>query len=335
MTVPGLAPHVSSELQSRFSVRASGSGYDGRSDVVLFNATREGRRDALQLRTAEDVFVELGRTLRSDGDKPHWIAGRIWRPERVERALSTWAEQVRPLGRAMTYRVIVRVLQEKSFLRTELRREFIRAIARDRPRWKTADPAQVEIWVCEYAPGKIVTGLRLSTASMRQHGGRAAERSGALRPAVAAAMVRLAGAPGGVLLDPCCGSGTILHEALIEGWQPRGLDIDSDAVATARRNVPDAAIDQGDALSLAIPKASARACVSNLPFGAQYKIKGDPEEWVRGVLGEMTRVTQPGGRVIVLVPNVARDSVPATLTPAGRTPIRLLGQPTTIWAYET
>lgn len=335
MTVPGLAPHLSSELESRFGVQPSGSGFDGRADVVLFDGTRESRANSLRLRTAEDVFVEVGRTLRSDGDEAHRIADRIWRPERVERALSAWAEKVRPLGRMMTYRVIVRVLQEKSFLRTELRREFSKVIGCDRPRWKPTDPAQIEVWVCEYTPGRFVAGLRLSSAAMRQHGGRTTERSGALRPAVAAAMVRLAGTPRGTLFDPCCGSGTILHEAVIEGWQPHGSDIDPEAVEIARRNVPDAVVDSGDARSLDVADSAVGSCVSNLPFGEQYKIKGDAGEWLRDVLSEMARITQPGGRVVILIPNVPRDSVPSELTPVGRTQIRLLGRRTSIWAYET
>jgi 23S rRNA G2445 N2-methylase RlmL len=68
------------------------------------------------------------------------------------------------------------------------------------------------VWVVEYQPGKIVAGLRVSDLRMRQHEGRDIERSGALRPTVAAAMVHLAGKPDGILLDPC-GSGTILAEA--------------------------------------------------------------------------------------------------------------------------
>lgn len=334
MTVPGMAPRLRQELHDEFDVKAGDSGFDGRADVVLFEMPRRGRRDVLNLHTAEDVFVELGRTLRADGDKPHWIAGRLWRGERVQRALSIWSEHVRPLSAAMGYRVVVRVLQEKSFLRTELRRQVTRAIGKDRPKWKVTDPAQLEVWVSEYARGKIVAGLRLSNEAMRQHDGRAAERSGALRPAVASAMVQLAGEPSGVLLDPCCGSGTILSEGQREGWQPHGLDIDPEAVSTANHNIEDADIEQGDARSLSLPDSSVGACVSNLPFGEQYKVQGDTDTWLRTVLGEMARVTHPGGRVVVLCPNIPRDSVPSELTLQDRTPLRLLGLKTAIWTYR-
>ncbi|MQA17753.1 MAG: methyltransferase domain-containing protein, partial [Pseudonocardiaceae bacterium] len=86
--------------------------------------------------------------------------------------------------------------------------------------------------------------------------GRAAERHGALRPVVAAAMVRLAGDAPGSLLDPCCGTGTIVAEALGAGWDAHGCDIDPDAVKTAHDNVPTATIDRADALDLPYADAS-------------------------------------------------------------------------------
>jgi hypothetical protein len=170
--VPGLGSMVSRELGRLPGIVVPDSGFDGRSDVVLFETAR-GSRSAVIVGLAEDVFVEVGRTLRAEGDRSGWVAGRLWRPERVQRALSVWAEEVRPLAGTMTFRVIARVLQERSFLRTDLRRQLTRAIQRDRPRWRVEDPAQIEVWVSEYAQGRFVAGLRLSDERMRQHGGRA------------------------------------------------------------------------------------------------------------------------------------------------------------------
>jgi 23S rRNA G2445 N2-methylase RlmL len=320
--VPGLGQMISRELRRLPGIVVRDSGFDGRSDVVLFETARESRSAVVDLGLAEDMFVEVGRTLRAEGDRSGWIAGRLWRPERVQRAVSVWAEEVRPLARTMTFRVMARVLQERSFLRTELRRQLTRAIQLDRPRWRVEDPAQIEVWVSEYAQGRFVAGLRLSDGRMRQHDGRVVERTGALRPTVARAIALLAGEPSGVALDPCCGSGTILREALAAGWEARGLDIDPDAVRAARRNAPDAEVRVGDARSLELADQSFGACMSNLPFGQQCSVQGDMHTWLRSVLVEMARVTRPSA------------VVPGSLRLRDRFRIRLLGTATTIWVFD-
>ena len=188
--------------------------------------------------------------------------------------------------------MIVRVLQERSFRRTALREAFTDLIQRDCPGWSFADPAEIEIWVLEYRPGSFVAGVRVSDVRMRQHGGRDDERRGALRPTVAAAMVGLAGKARGVLVDPCCGSGTILGEATSAGWHAVGGDIDPTALRSAIRNVqaPGAVpVALADARRLPIADGAAGACVSNLPFGRQFQVEGDPTAWFAAVLGEMTR----------------------------------------------
>jgi tRNA G10 N-methylase Trm11 len=167
----------------------------------------------------------------------------------------------------------------------------------------------------------------------RQHGGRDAERRGALRPTVAAAMVRLAGRTRGALLDPCCGSGTILEEAAARGWQARGSDIDLEALRAARRNARSPLL-LADARSLPLRDGAVGACVANLPFGRQYEVEGDPRVWLGRVLAELTRVTRPKGRIVVLTPSVPKGALPSALREVRRAPIVLLGTKATIWSYE-
>jgi tRNA G10 N-methylase Trm11 len=331
LTMPGLAGLASREVATIPGARLEDTGFDGRSDVVLFSSDAE--RQAGRLRLAEDVFIEIGRTMRASGDDPRWIAGRIWRPSRARMALSAWGREVHPLKARASFRVIARVLQERSFLRTDLRRSLTLAIQHDQPQWRVADPGQLEVWIIEYRPGRFVAGLRISDARMRQHDGRDVERQGALRPAVASAMVQLAGSPGLPLLDPCCGSGTILREAARDQWPVEGIDIDPGAVEAARQNLKGADIQLGDARCLPFADGSMGACVSNLPFGHQYKVE-NAETWLGTVLGEMARVTRDGGRVVLLVPEIPRSLTPRQLKFAERHPIRLLGMKTTIWAFN-
>ncbi|HEY2792510.1 MAG TPA: methyltransferase domain-containing protein [Micromonosporaceae bacterium] len=332
--VPGLAELATRELDGTDGVRAVGSGFDGRSDLVLLDIDRGGHGAVLGSRLVEDVFVEVGRTRRADGDRSAAIAGRLWRPEQVERALSVWARNGGALRAALGFRVIARVLDERSFRRTDLRRDVTAAISRDRPRWRPADPAPLEVWVTEYRAGSFVAGLRLTDERMRQHDGREVERAGALRPTVAAALVGLAGEPDGLLLDPCCGSGTILAEAVAVGWAARGGDIDAEAVEIARTNVPSARVQVADARRLDLDDGTAGACVSNLPFGQQFRVPGGMDRWLGDVLAEMARVTRAGGRVVVLAPSMPAAVVPAALRPVERSRIRLLGTPTTVWVFQ-
>lgn len=340
LTVPGLARLSRRELADVPEVRVTGDGFDGRADVLLCTAPRDAMPAIRELRTVEDVFVEVGRTQRSEGDRAGWISGRLWRHGRAEKAVSTWFAQSarvrhKPGDRAkLTYRVIVRVLQERSFHRTQLRDQLTKTIARDYPAWRIADPARLEIWAVEYAAGKIVAGLRVSDASMRQRRGRTTERSGALRPAVAAAMVREAGAGPGVLLDPCCGSGTILSEAKELGWDVVGRDIDGDAIDASRSNVKGADLAVGDAQRLEHADASVNVCVSNLPFGRQYDVDEDKSAWLAAVLGELARVTVPGGRIVLLVPAIPRAVVPPELRVRARHQLRLLGVKTAMWVLD-
>jgi SAM-dependent methyltransferase len=340
--LPGLAQLVAGQIDALPGLRTTGSGCDGRSDLVLFEAAAGHREPALGLRTTEDVFAETGRARRGAAGTARpgaagaarLVAVELWQPEQVARALSAWAGPGRPLAGSMTFRVIARVLSEQDFPRTELRRQLTRLIQAGKPRWRQADPAHLEVWASEYRPGSFVAGLRLTDAAMRQHGGREAERPGALRPTLAAAMVGLAGQPSGLLLDPCCGSGTILAEAAAAGWTARGIDIDPDAVAAARLNAPAAQTFTGDARATGLAAGSAAACVTNLPFGRQYLVPGDPARWLTAVLAELARVTRPGGRVVLLAPGIPGRCVPAMLRPDRSLGVRLLGTATTVWTYQ-
>jgi tRNA G10 N-methylase Trm11 len=333
--IPGLAPLMTRELGQLPGVAVQGTGHDGRSDVVLVQTQPKARDQVLQARLAEDVLVEVAHATRTQTqNRAASLAQALWPAEGSQAALSVWAGQHRPLRAAETVRVVVRVLTEQAFLRTDLRTAIQHAIQRERPRWRLADPASLEIWVLEYAPGQFLSGLRLSDAKMRSHGGREVERTGALRPTAAAAMIDLAGEPSGLLLDPCCGSGTILAQAHTAGWSAQGSDIDPDAVRVAQANVPYVSVTAADVRHLDLPDHSVTAVVSNLPFGQKFTRQGNPTRWMQDALRELTRVVRPEGRVVLLAPSIPEVSNPGCLHLQEKHRLRLLGTPTTLWVFS-
>jgi 23S rRNA G2445 N2-methylase RlmL len=109
---------------------------------------------------------------------------------------------------------------------------------------------------------------------------RAAEREGALPPTVAAAMAFVSvPRASDVVLDPCCGSGTLLAEfhTYARAAKLVGRDIDPAAVKIARRNLasltgaPESEIDiaQADSRTASGPEGLTLT-LANLPFGVQF-----------------------------------------------------------------
>jgi len=138
-----------------------------------------------------------------------------------------------------------------------------------------------------------------------------------LKATVAYALLRLArleavpaGAPAR-LLDPFCGSGTILIEAarLFPGMEILGGDRDPAAVEGARRNAEAAGfggrigVQPMDARDLAalFPPAHFGAIVTDPPFGVRVGQSIDFAGLYRGLVAGAHRVLAPNGRMALLV----------------------------------
>jgi SAM-dependent methyltransferase len=340
---PGVGRLLRRQLAAVDGIDVTGSGFDGRDDIVFFDANRAARTHALRSRLAEHVFAEIGRASRSGGASrargagAGAVASNAWQAGAVERALSVWAEEVRQLSGSMTYRVAAQVRMQTRLQRSDLRRALAAVIGADKPRWRFADPAQLEFRLSEWHDGQYVAGLRISgTAGERT--GRPAEPSGTLPATVAAAMVELAGQTpavlpgrrGRVLLDPCCGAGTILTEASAAGWTAEGSDIDPVAVETASRAAAGVPVQLGDARDLLLADDCVSACVSWLPG----RVPGSWPAFAGAVLAELSRVTHSGGRVVLLAPELPRAVIPAALRLRKQVPVRLAGTTQSIWVFH-
>jgi demethylmenaquinone methyltransferase/2-methoxy-6-polyprenyl-1,4-benzoquinol methylase len=98
--------------------------------------------------------------------------------------------------------------------------------------------------------------------------------------------------PGSTALDVATGTGDLAIELARRGAEVTGSDFAPGMLEIARQKAPGLRFEEGDALKLAYPDDSFDAVT--VGFGARNFADLD-----RG-LGEMARVTRPGGRVVVL-----------------------------------
>lgn len=174
---------------------------------------------------------------------------------------------------------------------------------------------------------------------------RVAERPGSLPPTVAAALAFLGEpGPGDTILDPVCGSGTLLAEA--HAYAPDallfGLDTDPAAVAAARENLARVAAAQlavGDGARTGLPDGSVTLFLGNLPFGKQFGDRRTNPELYGALLAEMGRLAAPGkGRAVLLTADV--DTFEEVLrarphlTVGKRTQVKVRGEVATIFVLR-
>jgi tRNA G10 N-methylase Trm11 len=122
---------------------------------------------------------------------------------------------------------------------------------------------------------------------------------------VAAALLVLAGmSPNTLVLDPCCGAGTILIEARSSGAAACGGDMDQQAVTAARLNASQAEanvhIQRWDARALPLSDRSVNFVISNLPWGRAVSTYGSLHILYQEIGEEIERVLAPGGRAVLL-----------------------------------
>jgi 23S rRNA G2445 N2-methylase RlmL len=288
--------------------------------------------DALSYRAAD-----LDKIRKWTAKEPDW------------KSLLHYHHQVRPKPSGKpTWHVVTQMTGEHGYQRSDARKAFLAGLEGVVPAsWRMVDEhAAIEFWLTIHG-ATAIAGVRLSDATMRHRTYKLEHRAASLRPVVAAAMARLAGAgPNAVVVDPTCGAGTILAEQLTlardRGFrvQTIGGDLEWGAVYAAGinlRRLGAAPFVRWDARRLPLAAASVDRIVANPPFGIQL---GDPAEVRRlyqQFIPECDRVLRPGGKAVLLM------AEPEWLRPAAQkvewtsqreVRIRLLGQPATIGVWR-
>lgn len=148
-------------------------------------------------------------------------------------------------------------------------------------------------------------GIRLGQSPLHRRPYKIAHVPGSLKPPVAASMLWLAeAAPNSLIVDPCCGAGTILIEATALGYEALGGDIAMTAVRAARTNAARSSggpsLCQWDARALPLAGERVRAVVTNLPWGGEVAVGVPLREVYAQIVAQIERVTATGGRAVVL-----------------------------------
>jgi 23S rRNA G2445 N2-methylase RlmL len=344
MVLPGLEPIAAEEITDDLGgeVKKTARG------LVVFRAAEVER--VLELRTTEDVFLLAwgsdALTYRAEDLKSirRWTAHEAdWnRLLAIHHAL-----RPKPKGKP-SYHLVAQMHGQHGYRRVDALEALAAGLAGHFPAsWRpVGENAAVEVWLT--IDGRTaVCGLRLSDRSMRHRTWKQEHLPASLRPTVAAAMVRLAEPrPGLRLLDPMCGAGTILGEAIDHARRHRlatldvwGGDREANAVRAAETNLRrlgPARLERWDATRLPLDDASVDRIVSNPPFGKQLSRPEEIAPLYRRLVPEYDRVLKPGGRAVLLVSeaDVLREAARAAGWKLLRQlEVRVLGQPAviTVW----
>ncbi|MFH0955939.1 MAG: methyltransferase domain-containing protein [Candidatus Falkowbacteria bacterium] len=186
----------------------------------------------------------------------------------------------------------------------------------------------VEIIIIEFNKklflGKTIAVQLFKELSFRDYGRPARDdRSGMLPPKLAQIMINLSGANlNSTILDPFCGSGTIITEAMLMGYNHIiGTDISSRAIADTKKNVEWIKNNYGlrvmscelreiDAaqISKQIQPNSVDAIITEPYLGPQRgnleidKIKPELEKLYSKSLREFHKILKPNGRIVIIWP---------------------------------
>jgi 23S rRNA G2445 N2-methylase RlmL len=306
----------------------------------------------LTLRTTEDVFLLAwgSDSLSYKSDDLHTI--RTWTAKKPDwNQLFKLHHKIRPKKKGRpTYHIVCQMQGEHGFRRADARESLIAGLAGVIPHgWVyNNENAWLEIWLTIH--GKTaVCGVRLSDRTMRHRTYKLEHIAASLRPTVAAAMVRLAGiGPGMTVLDPMCGAGTILAEAIYLARQRSkgglvrviGGDVDPNAIFVASQNLEQVGpveLARWDATALPLETASVDRIISNPPFGKQLSSIEAIGPLYEATAAEWDRVLKPGGRAVLLTmehETLRRIVVARGWSPARQLRVRLLGQPTVLSVWN-
>lgn len=272
----------------------------------IFASCQGSLSPLLSLRTVDDVFLHVATWLEMDRARRTLSAMRAASAQLHLNTALAVCEQVRPIQSPPTFSVTANFVGRRNYSTAEIKQACAAGIV-ERQRWVYSEnDAKADLNVRVFIEGDTaVIGVRLGARSLSKRPYKQQHVLGSLKPAVAAALLALAGvAPGARILDPCCGAGTILIEARSCGATAWGGDTNRQAVAAAHLNAAQAGvvvhIQRWDARALPISDRSVDRVISNLPWGRAVSTNGSLHTLYQEISEEIQRVLAPGGQTVLL-----------------------------------
>lgn len=270
-------------------------------------AVCEGSLAALTgLRTVDDVFIDVGAWPNVGHTRD--VLKKITHYSSdldLQSAYDACAE-IRPLPERPTYSVTANFVGKRNYSTDEIKLAVANGVYNTYDWIYSADDSIADLNLRVFIDHELaLVGVRLAQEALSKRPYKLAHLPGSLKPPVAAALVRLSEvAPGQSLLDPFCGSGTILVEAALMGAAAQGGDLDAAAVEYACANLREAGLNvpaqRWDARTLPLADSSIDRIASNLPWGRQVQVESELESLYHDALTEMYRVLIPRGRLVIL-----------------------------------
>jgi len=273
-------------------------------DLILLADYQE--RYLRQTSLIEDSFMLLGRPLTIRSNKDLVGLGTLVSDREILAAIEL-KKRIFP-GRnvkRVTFNTYLKQDTDRKVFRKQIVARINELVQQRFRRWRVQDPAQLELWGF-YIKEKLYLGVRLTDERIRYNYAEPQLRKGALRPTVAAAMAYLVSpTKGEIIVDPMCGTGTIMQECLARESHIHyiGGDISPEAVQFSQQRFTGAAIEviRWNALKLPLRHGSVDAFVCNLPFGNQYAADEPIDQLYRNLLNHWVDLLKPAGRMLLMV----------------------------------
>jgi tRNA (guanine6-N2)-methyltransferase len=309
------------------------------------NASFAGKLgDLLALHTADDVFLSVADWTPITHTRAELAALTARAAELDLDPQLQMLGSLRTIPRDLTYSLTANFVGKRNYSVPEIKMALLQGISQRYSHWHYVEDdvdavLNLRLFI-EHEHG--VLGLRIGERPLHRRAYKQSHLPGSLKPPVAAAMLMLGGfQPCERILDPFCGSGTILIEAGVAGLYGIGGDVNTQALEYAQRNAREAKMSvslmQSDAARLPLPAGCVAGVVTNLPWGRQIPSTSSLADLYRQTGCELQRVISPVGKIVLLMP---ADYLPfldvGTLgwRLLSQTEISLFGQTPSIFVFQ-